>query len=59
MEYDDDTSFKQIYCDNIFSLARQLQRYNVNKKEPRETSKEYYTSMYTQFSEASIKENVR
>ena len=49
MGYTDTTPYKEQYRDVIFSLARQLKRYNVAKQTPTSTTIAYYTSLYNKF----------
>ena len=60
MGYKDDTVFKQIYCDIIFSLSRQLERYHLEKislTEEDNIIKEYYIDLYNQFDSTTNKES--
>lgn len=50
MSYFDDTKYKDTYRDIIFTLVRQLRRYNADKKTPALSStSDYYEALYTSY----------
>lgn len=50
MGYNDNSTYKEQYKDVVFTLARQLRRYNVSKQVPLLSStKRYYTTLYNNF----------
>lgn len=50
MSYTDTTKYKNIYRDVIFTLVRQLRRYNVDKKTPDLSStSDYYEALYAAY----------
>ena len=51
MGYTDTTPYKEEYRDTIFTLARLLRQYNVNKRQSSlSTTVEYYEDLYLQYS---------
>ena len=50
MGYVDSTKYKEQYRNIIFTLARQLRRYNVSGLTPLTSTKEYYNDLYNQYS---------